>query len=363
MKHLRIISSFLFLISVSLVATLANSSFYRNAFPNEHTKEKNIFPGSIVYSSPSVLSAQTISSSNPQFVLLSFDGSRNLQMWEDSRKFAREASAERTPVAFTYFISGVYFLPYKKASLYRPPSLSAGSSLIGFADSAEEIPNRITEVQQAIIEGHEIGSHLNGHFQGGGLWDKSGWSSEIKQFKTLLANAGTNSNHPEISFPGLNNITGIRTPNLSKNKSLYPALEENGYRYDSSQVGQPDDQPYKIGSIWEIPLKDIPLEGTNQSVISMDYNFYSRQSDAKDVVKKGTPLYDKFYNQTFKSYQNYFYSQYNSNRSPVVIGHHFSLWNDGVYWQAMQDFIKEVCGLPDVYCTTFSQYVNYLNSK
>jgi hypothetical protein len=298
----------------------------------------------------------------PQFVLISFDGSKNLEMWEETRRFAREMTGAGKPLHFTYFISGVYFLPPNKAYLYHPPLFPPGTSRIGFSDTPAEIPSRVEEVKEALKEGNEIASHLSGHFAAGSLWGKGAWTSEITQFKSLLSNVGPNAGSPEIEFPNLGIITGIRTPNLSKNLSLYESLGEAGFTYDSSYVGKPNDLPYKIGKIWEVPLKDIPLWGTKQTVISMDYNFWSRQSDAKDIAKKGTALYNKFHDQMLKSYQEYFSSVYSGNRAPVVIGHHFSLWNDGVYWQALKDFVAEVCGIPDVYCTTFSTYVNYLNS-
>ncbi len=66
----------------------------------------------------------------PQFVVLAFDGSLNLDFWKESRQFAREAG-----VKFTYFISGTYFLNDSKKSLYagigrrcsRSPSACAHS--------------------------------------------------------------------------------------------------------------------------------------------------------------------------------------------------------------------------------------------
>lgn len=351
----------IFLISLSLF--VFSFFLYKSIIPkNEHVYEPNISsPKTQLLGIETPASTFDLKTSNLQFVLLSFDGSRNLQMWEDTRNFAREMTSERKPVHFTYFISGVYFLPRAKAFLYHPPSFKIGESLIGFADTIDEIPLRIDEVRGAISEGHEIASHLNGHFSGGSAWNETGWISEINQFRTLLSSSGTNSGHPEIIFPDTNKIIGIRTPNLSKNKSLYPALEETGFVYDSSQVGKPTDLPYKIGSIWEIPLKEIPVDGTKISTISMDYNFWSLQSKNLEVAKKNSLLYKKFHDQMYRSYLNYFYQVYQGNRAPVVIGHHFSLWNDGVYWEVMKDFVKEVCGLPDVRCATFSEYVGYLN--
>ena len=57
----------------------------------------------------------------------------------------------------------------------------------------------------------------------------------------------------------------------------------------------------------------------------------------------------------------YFAEHYSTNRAPIFIGHHFSQWNDGVYWSVMQDFAREVCGKPEVKCVTFKELANYLN--
>ena len=47
----------------------------------------------------------------PQLVLMGFDGSLNLAFWEESLRFARENN-----IKFTYWISGVYFIPDAKKS-------------------------------------------------------------------------------------------------------------------------------------------------------------------------------------------------------------------------------------------------------
>src|ERR1700759_2357249 len=41
----------------------------------------------------------------PQFVVLAFDGSKSLGMWQETRKFAKDMTAAGKPVKFTYFIN------------------------------------------------------------------------------------------------------------------------------------------------------------------------------------------------------------------------------------------------------------------
>ena len=285
---------------------------------------------------------------NPQFVILSFDGSRSVQMWQDTRKFASELRQKNININFTYFISGVYFLADKDRFNYQGPGQAKGDSLIGFGGSQNEIAQRVNEVNLAKREGHEIASHLNGHFRGSS-WSKAQWTSEITQFG---------------QFSPVKDVVGLRTPLLSRNNLLYTVLPNLGYKYDSSAVGKEGDWPVKNDwGTWEIPLVTIPIAGTRGSTISMDYNFFIAQTQANDVLKKNNPLWTKDYHQVVDSYLNYFNNDYLGNRAPVVIGHHFSTWNDGLYWEAMKTFASEVCGKPEVICGTFSQLVKYLDSN
>jgi hypothetical protein len=66
----------------------------------------------------------------PQFVLLAFDGSNEVEFWKATRQFA--ASAE---VRFTYFISGVFFLLDADKNIYVDPAGRNGKSNIGFGGS------------------------------------------------------------------------------------------------------------------------------------------------------------------------------------------------------------------------------------
>ena len=54
---------------------------------------------------------------------------------------------------------------------------------------------------------------------------------------------------------------------------------------------------------------------------------------------------------------------YFGNRAPVQLGHHFSKWNGGAYWEAMQTVAKRVCGLPEVKCVTFKEIVKFLEEN
>ena len=100
----------------------------------------------------------------PQFITVSFDGGGSLPNWQYWRKVAQDTGAR-----FTFFLSGVYMLTPANRRLYQPPRRRAGVSDIGFLPVPRgQKPNArlaslLHEIDHAYAEGHEIGSHLNGH--------------------------------------------------------------------------------------------------------------------------------------------------------------------------------------------------------
>ncbi|HYV33600.1 MAG TPA: hypothetical protein VE973_02025 [Candidatus Limnocylindria bacterium] len=320
-------------------------------------------------SSPVTENFVTPSGKKPQFVVLAFDGSHSLDMWQKTLDFSQQMSAQGTKVKFTYFLSGVYFLNYRKAHRYVPPDGQPGHSLIGFADSNKDVEKRVAFVNRAIAEGHEIGSHLNGHFDGT-HWSQQQWQVEFNAFNNLVFSIPQNNDvsAKDAARYTLNltakQLVGLRAPELGSNPAMFKVLKEQGYTYDTSLNGKANAWPEKLDNgIWEFPLAQINYATTTKKILSMDYNFYYKQSNAKDVAVKGTPVWNAFYNDTYNSYLNYFSANYNANRAPVYIGSHFSEWNDGVYWEAMRDFAAEVCGKPEVYCVTFGELEQYMESQ
>ncbi|MGE5298402.1 MAG: hypothetical protein ACM3KM_04530 [Acidobacteriaceae bacterium] len=305
---------------------------------------------------------------NPQFVILAFDGSKDLNKWQETLDFAKAQTQAGKPLRFTYFVSGVYFLDYANRLVYEPAGNPKGESKIGFANSLDDIRKRVAFVNRAISEGHEIGSHLNGHFDGS-LWSAAEWNSELTQFDNFLFNvssnnkAGDNSSSLTLDLKP-EDIAGFRAPNLGRDDAMWPALVKNGFQYDASMTGKANIWPVKrTDGLWEFPLASINFADKGTKILSMDYNFYFKQTGATDKVKRGDQKWDDYYNQVYASYLNYFEQNYTGNRAPVFIGSHFSDWNDGLYWQALKDFASEVCGKPAVVCTSYKELMEYLNAK
>jgi peptidoglycan/xylan/chitin deacetylase (PgdA/CDA1 family) len=305
--------------------------------------------------------------SNPQFVLLAFDGSASIPMWQETRDFAKELAAKNKIVHFTYFISGIYFLTEKNKDQYQPPVFSKGSSLIGYADSYEDIDARVQQINASLAEGHEIASHAVGHFNGI-RWSVPQWEQELNDFDQVLFHIETNN--PEIiltrplAIASSTEIVGFRAPELGANDNLEQTLAKRHYRYDASKVSLNGNWPTKNKyGLWEFSLATIQLPPHNLTTISMDYNIFISQTGAQNTLKKDSLSWATNRDYLLQAYKNYFYKHYRGNRAPIFIGHHFSKWNDGVYWEAMKDFAREVCGLPNVRCITHRALADYLDQR
>ena len=296
-----------------------------------------------------------------QYVVFAFDGSRSLAEWRETLDFAKTMNASGTLIHFTYFINAIYLLPEAHKSIYRPPHNPRGTSLIGYGSTTKEIGERVALINEAYQSGHEIGSHGVGHIPGY-KWSADDWKSELTQFNMILDRSrnGIDTDVP-LAVPG-NAIQGFRAPDLVANVSLDTALDELRYAYDASRVSKTGVWPRKARQHWELPLASIPYDGKHK-ILSMDYNFYVADSRAKDVLKKGTDLWQQEHDEMLAAYMNYFNSSYNSTRTPIFIGHHFSDWNDGLYWEVMQEAAKATCSKPAVRCATYQETILYLNAR
>lgn len=99
----------------------------------------------------------------PQFVVFSWDGAGEVGngLYPRFRKLAKDHGA-----AMTFFLSGLYLLPEQKKHLYLPPNNKPGASDIGYLNDAH-IKETLDNVRQSWLDGHEIGTHFNGHFCSG----------------------------------------------------------------------------------------------------------------------------------------------------------------------------------------------------
>jgi peptidoglycan/xylan/chitin deacetylase (PgdA/CDA1 family) len=296
----------------------------------------------------------------PQFVVVSFDGSGGVRLWPYWRSVARRAHAN-----FTFFVSGVYLLPEDQRLRYHAPRHAAGVSDIWFArpdlglSAAEIVRRTLREIAGAYGEGHEIGTHFNGHFcepyQGNvDEWTAADWSRELDEFFGLLFRV------PAALPFGPREVVGERTPCLQgRLPVLYRVLARRGFRYDASALAPLGSWPRRRFGIWGIPLLEIPFPGHTFPVVSMDYNLFANQTGG---VSGATSLEPRIERETYLTLREAFRRSYRGNRAPFVFGMHFETWNHRAYDRAMTRFLLETCRLPDVRCVSYRELVDWLDA-
>ena len=286
-----------------------------------------------------------------QAVIISFDSARDISQWQRSR-----ALAKRTGAHFTYFLSCVFLLTPETRKAYAAPHKGAGRSNIGFAASKDEVAARLEQIRLAAAEGHDIGSHACGHFDGKD-WSKADWLAELAAARRMLEDAyAINGIAPEPEgwrdF-ARKTVIGFRAPYLSTGKGLYQALPEAGFVYDASGVSKGPALPTDAGGMTRFSLPLIPEGPKQRPVIAMDYNLFVRHSGGRDRPDQAKAFEER----TYEAFRAAFDRQYEGGRIPLELGFHFTLMNDGTYWNALERFAGEVCVKPDVECISYRDYV------
>ncbi|WP_406382183.1 hypothetical protein [Streptomyces sp. NBC_01618] len=298
----------------------------------------------------------------PQFVIFSWDGAGEV----GNGLFPRFLElAKEHDVAMTFFLSGLYLLPESKKSMYRPPNNPVGASDIGYLTD-DHVKQTLKYVRQAWLDGHEIGTHFNGHFCGGSgsvaNWSPSDWRSEIDQAVSFVTEWRTNTGWSDLDplpFDYRKELIGGRTPCLLGQDNLLPTASRLGWRYDASSPGGIQVWPQKREGVWDLPLQGMPFPGHSFEVLSMDYNILANQSLNST---KGMPSrYPGWREQAAKSYLAGFDRAYTTNRAPFYIGNHFEEWNGGIYMDAVEEALKKIAGKPDVRLVSFKQFVDWLD--
>ncbi|CAM5230862.1 hypothetical protein [Streptomyces badius] len=300
----------------------------------------------------------------PQFVIFSWDGAGEVGngLFPRFLELAKEHDA-----AMTFFLSGIYLLPESKKSLYRPPNNPRGASDIGYLTD-DHVKDTLKYVRQAWLDGHEIGTHFNGHFCGGSgsveRWTPAQWHSEINQAVSFVTEWRTNTGWEDeepLPFDYRKELVGGRTPCLLGQDNLLPTARKLGWRYDASSPGGRQTWPVKRGGVWDLPLQAMPFPGHSFEVLSMDYNILANQS--KNSTKGMPSRYPGWRKQATDAYLAGFQRAYESNRAPFYIGNHFEEWNGGIYMDAVEEVIKKVADKDDVRLVSFRQYVDWLDAQ
>ncbi|MCX3061289.1 polysaccharide deacetylase family protein [Streptomyces beihaiensis] len=304
----------------------------------------------------------------PQFVIFSWDGAGEVGngLYPRFLKLAKDHGAH-----MTFFLSGLYLLPESKKRLYHPPNNPVGSSAIDFLTD-EHVKLTLRYTRRAWLEGHEVGTHFNGHFcTGSGSvanWTPAQWRSEIDQAKTFVKTWRTNTgwhDEPPLPFDYDKELVGSRAPCLLGQRNLLPTARALGWRYDASSPGGRQVWPTKNNGVWDLPLQAIPFPGHSFEVLSMDYNMLANQS--RNSTKAPAHNYPGWRTQATNSYIAGFKRAYETNRAPFFVGNHFEEWNGGIYMDAVEGALKHIASVAeknrDVRLVSFRQFVDWMDAQ
>ena len=287
---------------------------------------------------------------HPQLVIVSFDGAHDNRLWEKSL-----AMGTRVGAHFTYFLSCTFLMTRAEdGRAYKARGHKAGASNVGFAQSREEIAERVRHIWRAHEYGHDIGSHGCGHFDGKD-WSQSDWSAEFSAFDTALAHAWVAAGIPAEEPSGwkamIDGIKGFRAPYLSTSTGLVPAELRAGLAYDASLVTKGPAWPTLEDGVMRFGLPLIPEGPSSRRVIGMDYNLFVRHSMGVENRKDSAVFEER----ALAAYRKAFATEYGGTRVPLQLGFHFVEMNGGAYWRALDRFLTETCGRADVACVSYAE--------
>lgn len=305
------------------------------------------------------VAAEELPSPRPrQLVIVSFDGAHDNRLWERSLRLSQRSGAK-----FTYFLSCTFLMSQTARHAYQGPHQKSGRSNTGFAQDSAEVAIRLDHIWQAHLAGHEIGSHACGHFDGKD-WTKADWAQEFATFDATLLTSWKDNEAGDKEPAGWarfvkTDINGFRTPYLSAGTSLVPALKAHGFAYDASLVSKGPAAVVNEGGLMRFALPRIPEGPEGRLVIAMDYNLYVRHSGGFNSPGRAAQFSDR----TLAAFRAAFDAQYSGGRLPLQLGFHFVEMNGGAYWDALETFLKETCGKPDVACVSYEQALEMAKKK
>jgi hypothetical protein len=306
----------------------------------------------------------------PQFIVYSFDGVG----WDEKWQYWFGIT-QKVPLHFTGFLSGVYLLTNQTKLKYTGPGHKPGKSSIPFGTAAD-LPVEIGNLNKALGQGEEIGTHFVGHFcddnaPGGTQWDTGNWNDELDQFFSFLKNVDVNNGITAKLNLTAADIKGERTPCLTGHSAdLFPALEAHNMTYDSSfqEDGNGLAWPTKSadGKIWQMGMAEFPIHGTGHPQITMDYNFYAQQEP--NSIGSGNPPSPAQSQadsaQVLATYQDMLKAAITDGvNEPLILGNHFENWNNNAYTQALATFALHNCGKPGIYCVPFRDVVDWMDAQ
>ena len=231
------------------------------------------------------------------------------------------------------------------------PKLPRNRPAVKYARHPGEILETVARIKRLHAAGVEIGSHGVRHewsrerpYQK--PWGTPRWTQEFSDHQRIL------------DLFDLPSPAGFRAPFLDVNRAMFTALDEAAIAYDASSVwGRAMRWPrrHRDTSVWAFGIPQVDLPGGRRGLlfdISMKRRLERvRQADPELSNGHKWRTLNRLYS---KVLQEEFARRFRSNRAPLLISGH------GGFMIPNVQFMKRVCGRPQVRCGTFSEVVAYL---
>ena len=276
---------------------------------------------------------------------------------------AQPALAARTGAHFTYFLSCVFLLSPETRHDYQAPGQGAGKSECRFRaiEGRRRRPARrdLACSRRKATRSPAMPAAISTATTGA----EADWLTGIRVFRAILGERLCDQRHRRragrLAGVRRHGVKGFRAPYLSTGKGLYEALADAGFAYDASGISRGPVEPAAGRRLARFALPQIPEGPSGRRVIAMDYNLFVRHSggfERPDEARRSRSAPTR--PSTAPSRRNI-----GGKRTPLQLGFHFTLMNDGAYWRALERFAEDVCVKPDVVCISYRDYLAAQRSR
>ena len=155
-----------------------------------------------------------------------------------------------------------------------------------------KVPRGPTILRQAIAEGHEIGTHVNGHFCGKGVGDVDAaqWTDELNAFDQMVRTGPATGGRQDAR-------SAVRPSHGEGHADSVPGGQQSGVPAgdESPRHAVRRVRPWVLGGrrridgLWDFPLQSRDARGDQQETLTMDYNLWYAQTKARKAPVAQAP--------------------------------------------------------------------------
>lgn len=295
-------------------------------------------------------------SARPQFVLVGFD-TTPLSPARGTEEMVANINAGRRddepPRSFTLFIGtgGMTFDPERRRLTEEEEPLRGvlprNAYVFHYAEHWSDVAITVENIRRLRERGVEIGAHTVRHAHGRDF-SRERWDFELEDHARIL------------DLLGLEHPAGFRAPFLETSDDLYDSLAAHGYSYDCSRTQNGHAWPTRHPGteLWVFSVPTIHIPGREGPVLLYDLNLDTRlRAAAIQAGVHGDDAIQAWMDQTFEDVvTRALMERYRGSRAPFLVSGH------GGFQRPIARFMRRVCGLPDVRCTTFGEATAYMQA-